>query len=48
MEIIENNIPIEEAGRYKLIEINGEYKTLSGWCKFYNITRQSVYKRMKK
>lgn len=48
MEIIENNIPIEKAGRYKLIEINGEYKTFSDWCKFYNITRQSVYKRMKK
>ena len=47
MEIIENNIPIEKAGRYKLIEIDGEYKTFSDWCKFYNITRQSVYRRIK-
>ena len=48
MEIIQNDIPIEEAGRYKLIEINGEYKTFSDWCKFYNITRQTIYARMKK
>lgn len=48
MEIIENNIPVEEAGRYKLIEIDGEYKTFAEWCRFYNITRQSIYTRMKK
>ena len=45
--IINNNIPIQNAGRYKKIEINGEKKTFSEWCKYYNISRQSVYKRMK-
>ena len=45
--IIENNIPLEEVFS-KYIEINGEYKTFSEWCDFYNITRQSIYARMKK
>lgn len=45
--IIENSIPISEAGRYKLIEINGQKKSLTEWCKIYNISKQSVYKRMK-
>lgn len=45
LEIIPNNIPIEEAS--KLIEINGEFHNFKDWCSIYNISKNSVYKRMK-
>lgn len=48
LEIIENNIPVEEAGHYKQIEIDGKYNSFSDWCKIFNVSRQSVYYRMKK
>lgn len=48
--IIENNIDIEE----KIIEynqtnpiINGERHNIKEWCKIYNISTSSVYKRIK-
>ena len=48
--IIENNIDIEE----KIIEynqtnpmINGERHNIKEWCKIYNISTNSVYKRIK-
>lgn len=46
MEIIENNIPIEEASR--LIEINGEFHNFTEWCSIYGISRESANKRIKK
>ena len=46
-EIIENDLPLEQV-LSKYICINGEYKTFTEWCEYFNITPQSVYKRMKK
>lgn len=48
LEIIENDIPINEAGKYKLIEIDGIYKSFSDWCNEFKVSRQSVYQRMKR
>lgn len=42
-----NNIPLEEA-LSKYIGINNDYKTFMEWCKYLNISRQSIYNRMKK
>lgn len=45
MEIIQNQIPIEEAS--KLIQINGEFHNFKDWCNIYGISTASAYKRIK-
>lgn len=47
-EDIIKNKPKLNTNFYKMIEINGVYKSMKNWCLFYNITPQAVYKRMKK
>lgn len=46
-DIIENDIPLSTI-LSKYIEIDNEYKTLTEWCKYFNISSNAVYYRMKK
>ncbi len=42
------NKPIRASNRGKLFEINGEYRTLTEWCKFYNQPDVRVIARLRK
>lgn len=45
--IIPNDIPLEKV-LSKYICIDGEYRTFGDWCTYFNISKQSIYTRMKK
>lgn len=46
-DMIVQNTPNLNTNFYKMIEINGEYKSFGDWCRHYNISQSGVHYRIK-